>query len=1247
MPVKDKAAVEAAAARLRPGDKLAFAAPLAPGDYVMRVRARPTQPDVFNAVEVRVNGVALEPLCVTVPAFTRHRRYFHLGEPGAEIELSLREGPAVVVDRFRIAPAFENARIKKLKPMHMDTTLVANGQPAARIVVPDDGRFDAHARRLAQMIETRAGAALPVVRSRDVKRGDYAKFAHLVLGTYLNNPHVWELHPNAWGRAAAPEPGAFAVRTFHNPMGLGRNAIALLASDAAGMDKALAAVEPKLAAVMPKLTLPEPPALTDARKREIVVEAGKHMRQNLRGFLTRWKRYGPEGFRLLAYRYFEHMDSRDTIKTDLYHSGFADAELHKLVTCWDQVEETGYYNDLERLAITNALFEIAEFCQFPYQKYLWGQRRRMSAAELLAFARQQKPALRWNHQQFPAYSLFTAAQYFGTYYRLPEAAAWFELARICFEPMRAASKAGEDCWGYQDITMVQCLRYFAAIGDADYLRSGALERFLRLRLISMDNLGSAVNYGDSTPYAAPREPGWQYRDDTHRSFLSTPWRPDHAKIDFDSTLGVYVHPVDPLFAERFDAPKDAAIFDKICFRTAVDPSRHYLLLDGISRSHHGHWDGNSINRFFDNGRCFLVEGDYLNGDLKDHNTLTFSRDGESAYPPLFSLLAGRAETPRVGLTRTVTPDYNGSTWTRNIVWAKDRYFVVLDELKAERPGAYDASVRWRSLGKVTRNGSRVSIEQAGGEVFHLINADGARILLRDDAADGKKNWRRYPHAAPITRLISHRFVGEIPAGGRHVFQNLFYVAGPAEKQRFELRPISEGCALVVGDDVALVGTGTYKAGPIDIAAGLFYISANELVAAACTRLNIAGVEVGESVAADLTRPQFAELRKQVAAHLEALRAASRPAEPRRAERPAEAGLKQTWSRNMGAKITAIEVADIDADGSADVVVGCADGRLAVLDAAGKAVWERQLDHRINDIALGCVRGAKTLDIAVGCDGQSLVVLDSAGKELWRATFEAGHGGPGNVLRCAIGDFDGDGKGEVAAGLDCAQQHVLDDDGQRLARFEARHDTNVLEAADVDGNGCDDLAIGVTYTERLLVYFYPGGRNQRRAFGASISGCSSVAFADLTGDGKLEAIYAGKDAGLRVCKPDKKNRYRLAFVWQKYLGSDALTKVVAMHGGQGGRPGLAVASMDGFVARLEADGKIEWIRYVGESVFDLATAAGVLYAAADDAVLMLSRDGRVTGCLRLGGPISGVRTTSDKQCVVAQGERVMGVGAVAK
>ena len=1266
--VADPDAVAGKAVRMDPGLALSFETGLAPGDYVLRVRAKATEQDVFAAVGVRVNGRPLEPLYVTLPLFTRHRRYFSLAEPGARLELRHEEGPAVAVDRVRIEPAFETARIQCLKPMGLTTTLTAGGRPSARIVSPRSGLFSEHARRLAGTVERLTGAALPVVRDAGVKRADYGQHAHIVLGTYLNNRQVWPLASNAWGRPPLPKPGEFCIRTYHNPTGLGRNAVALLASDAAGMGKALDAFEPLLETgptlELPPLRIPPQATLAPERRRQLVVDSGKWVRSHLRQFLTRWKRYGPEGFRVLAYRFFECMDSRDAMRVDLYHDGFADAELHKLIRCWDLCEEDPCFNDLERLAIANVLHDLALWCQYPYHKYLWGVRGRMRPEDLLAFAREQPPNLRWNHQTFPAYSLLTASQYFGTHYELPEAPIWAELARICFEPMRGCSKPGEDCAGYQDITMVHCLRYFTAVGDPEYLSSGAQEQFLRLRLIGRDNSGSTVNNGDSSPYAAPLPKGWETSEETHRSFLSTYWRPDPDKIAFGSTLGVYVHPVDPLFAKALKAPEGRRVFDKICFRTRVDPERHYLLVDGISGSSHGHWDGNSILRFFDNGRCFLVEGDYLNGDLKDHNTLTFSLGGQSGSPPLFSHLDGVIDTPQVGMTRSVTPDYNRSTWTRNIVWRKDRYFVVLDALTPAAGGMVDAQVRWRTLGKVLVDGSALTCEQAGGQVFHLINADRARTIVKDDARDGNKNWKRYPHAEPVTRLISHRVIRELRQGQGLVLKNMFYVAGPRETYRLSLHPVDDASALVAGSDTARVGVGECRFGGLRLVAGAYFLDRDQVVACAVQRLQVGASDClrpspdelwldlaagrgewrtrsGGTEPVSLPEPEWKGLRAAVHEHLSGLQRSTRPSTPQPVRPAASRGLKAVWSRTMPATITALHSADLDRDGDREIVVGCADGTLAVIGHTGQPRWQRDLGHQINHVASGPVQGKGSLALAVGGRGRQLVVVDHQGRDLWRKTFEPGHPGNGDVLVTAVGDFDGDGKGEVAAGLDSSRQLVFDDDGTQLWRFGARHSTTVLEAADADGNGCDDLAVGCTYGERLMVYFAKTGGPQQRGFGASISGCRGVAFADLDGAGRLHPIFAGADAGLRACKPSK-TRYRLDFLWQARIGSDEITRVAVARPKASAHPTILVASLDGFVAGVDHGGQVKWIRYLGSSVRDLDVSPNGerSCAAAEQGVAWLSTAGRVLGYRNLGGAVSSVRFTSDHGAVAACGRRLV-------
>jgi len=391
----------------------------------------------------------------------------------------------------------------------------------------------------------------------------------------------------------------------------------------------------------------------------------------------------------------------------------------------------------------------------------------------------------------------------------------------------------------------------------------------------------------------------------------------------------------------------------------------------------------------------------------------------------------------------------------------------------------------------------------------------------------------------------------------------------------------------------------------------------------------------------LPEPEWKRLRAAVAEHLSGLVRSTRPSTPQPVRQPESKGLSEVWSRSMPAPITALHSADLDRDGDREIVVGCADGTLAAISHTGQPKWQRSLGHRINCVASGPARGKGPLVLAVGGLGRQLVVVDHQGRDLWRKTFEPGHPGNGDVLVTAVGDFDGDGKGEVAAGLDSSRQLVFDDDGTQLWRFRARHSTTVLQAADADGNGCDDLAVGCTYGERLMVYFARGEGPRQRSFGASVSGCRGVAFVDLDGSGRLRPIFAGADAGLRACKPSQ-TRYRLDFLWQTRIGSDEITRVAAARPQASAAPTILVASLDGFVAGVDHGGQVKWIRYLGSSVRDLDVSPNGERACAtvDQGVAWLSTAGRVLGYRSLGDAVSSVRFTGEHGAVAACGRRLV-------
>ncbi len=1034
--------------------------------------------------------------------------------------------------------------------------------------------------------------------------------------------------------------------------------------------------------------------------------------------MNRWKAFTDDIFLLLGYRYIEYKDSPDTIR-QVSGDGFIDAELFKILCRFDRSEHNGLLTRLQRLQLTNTLLHMSEQCAGIFD---WNCCQEKGVAkghhppeERTRILSERPPTIANNHQTFPTYSILTAGDYFSKYYDLPEAEQWLRWADLFMKGQLLTSKPQCDCWGYQDITMTHTARYAAATGRWDYFEQEPVHQFLRLRFISHDNLGGGVGYGDVGAYAAPSGPDFRERN-AQNWVRATAGRFDLSRVDPQKLLGVYVHPLEPMWYDYYGAEAKVPLercFDKITFRNAIDPDRGYLLLDGLSRGYHGHWDGNSILRFTDNGRVWLCEGDYLKGDPKDHNTMTFMRNAESARPGMFSSLEARFESPTWGATITRTPDYCGLDWDRHLIWYRPNdTFILIDEMTAREPGLYDMKARFRSLGKTSLKGGLWTVEQAGGQRFYLHAPGPGRLTEASDPEDAK-NWQRYEFADPVPKLLQHRVTREMAAGEREALLSMFYADGQ-ETPRQAVRALSAGRIVTDGEVRAVVGVGGYHAHGTEVRARQFVIGVGHVLLIQGTLLGLDGAAfrastpvdialdldkgtgvvqateatllsvrtdadkplavdgvVGSAGEGGLTQVQVTPGRHSLTGGLSGLakaavhawqvawsqaKAAEETSPPPKPTR----NITPDFAFTLPAEITVLAQGDLTGDGQPEFIAGCADGAVAAVDASGKELWRHQLPARVNDCATGDLDGDGKAEVVCGMEDEHVYVLKPDGSELWKRHFEAfrSEGGvEGHVRRVLVADFDNDGSPEVAVGCANTFFYVLDKDGGLKSsqgkpwQHGGRHAASAIGAADVTGDGQLELLAGYTYFTRWIVDFADTGKRRASHLSGCISGCGAITSADVDGDGVPEAVFADKDGQITACRKAPAGERAAEIVWQKLIGDDAVSRVLAGDLDGDGKPEIVVASHSGFVALLDADGSVRWVRYADNQVTDVAVVAGEGAGAAlarsstDGSVVVYDAAGEELARWRLHAPVGRViaARAGKAELVIAAAGRKLHVG----
>lgn len=141
--------------------------------------------------------------------------------------------------------------------------------------------------------------------------------------------------------------------------------------------------------------------------------------------------------------------------------------------------------------------------------------------------------------------------------------------------------------------------------------------------------------------------------------------------------------------------------------------------------------------------------------------------------------------------------------------------------------------------------------------------------------------------------------------------------------------------------------------------------------------------------------------------------------------------QRIWEFKTNDWVTDILSVDINNDGNKEIIV--ASDKIYVLDCNGNYIMEHKTDYPISAMQI--------LDIDETC--QMIVVGDIKGtikcydfqfSEIWTLPFVTN----GSIIDIKIGDFDGDGKIEVAAASEDKFVYIINDIGEEKDKINVRH-----------------------------------------------------------------------------------------------------------------------------------------------------------------------------------------------------------------
>jgi len=1150
--------------------------------------------------------------------------------------------------------------LEKPKKIHLETIIVEDGKARAIIVAPNDMSYMNLAFLLREKIRDLGGVSLEVLGEDEFREENYKSFNLIVLGNIENNRLIGYLyvHYYAFSDAVFPGEGGYELRTIHDPWGDGRNIILIGATDLIGAKRG---VKEFLKILKPGRTLSVgriirvksgriPPSLMNPSQdlmRRLEEKAVAAMESEAHGNLAPYLSaagimYYVTGndcyaklFKRLAYMYWEYYKRPMTTTREAFGRwGFdADFYLHQMMPAWDLVEESPVFTDEDRLNITRIFIEFIRHVP-PHT----GQ---------IDVSGKIKPdeTVRHNHATFAALGLAYAGIYFSKYYGLNEAEFWIKLSDKVFAGQSKAFKPICNCNSYQWLTLYHTLKYALVTRKLHYLESGNARKSADLAIISTDNLGYQVPYGDAGSYHGGwsqipflRGVAYYYRDGRYEWIIRKKMEAmkeiyKEKKFvenwpDVVNSLGIHQfavniepkEPVDLLGVKSFPLDREffnyhgehtltpyEKTFDKIVMRASYDPQKQYLLLDGLSCGGHSHPNGNAILRITDRGRIWLDDCTYMLGQMKHHNTLLVYKDGQSKVIPKFCELESIADLKEIGFSETAVKNYNGVDWYRNIVWLKEKYFIILDEVEAKESNEYSFHVIWRAVGSPIKRANSLTVKQRG-VCLTIQNMDGAEIKFEEDSEAGK-DWINYKYAKPVVHVMRQVTDTFLMQGDKCTLINLLYTFEGERKPVIKATRVGKAQIAIYGDEIAYIGVaGKGETVNLNIRgenilsintdASAYYFSQSR-----CAVVNASFLECGEvffkssspisieicikdeDAVIDAPNPceiAFAADVSEVKVYGEPSLLEKTGKVFRMHVKPGKYTLSLPGLSKTGFAIKLANITFPEEKMKISGVKRRIKKRFGLIE-----VWSKKakIGHDFTSITAVDLNNDGLDEIVAGSTDGKVYVFSRFGSEIW--SFNAG----GKVTSIHASDVDGDGKIEVICGLEDGAIYLLNSEGSQKWKFIflphiGKPSVATIFTADLNMDGREEIIAGLT---NWLYFALKSDGNtlwKSEAIWPATVGCA----ADVDGDGKVE-VLAGTKLNLSLINPDGSVRWRFSGGRDHYspFGKGRVLDVYVGDIDEDGEVEILCACSDGYLYALNAMGRLKWKYNVGEEAIRVSAA----------------------------------------------------------
>jgi len=260
-----------------------------------------------------------------------------------------------------------------------------------------------------------------------------------------------------------------------------------------------------------------------------------------------------------------------------------------------------------------------------------------------------------------------------------------------------------------------------------------------------------------------------------------------------------------------------------------------------------------------------------------------------------------------------------------------------------------------------------------------------------------------------------------------------------------------------------------------------------------------------------------------------------------------------------------------------LLVSTAEGTLLAVSPQGKVLWSKAFPTQLNDVAAGDVDGDGIDEVAVARQDGKTTLLDSSGKELWSQQLSF-YREPPYINLVRMGDLDGDGKDEVVIGSQNWRFYVYNGAGKELWQYETVHASTSGAIADLDGDGKKEVLAGTHYYTASTLS-HDGKLLWSKRFKSPI--CYDIATGNFDGNKTRGVIYGGGDGIFYYT--DSKGNERM-----QYDTGDEVKHVAAVDLNGDGIDEMLATSDNGYLYCFGADGKLRWLRQLGNPATALVT-----------------------------------------------------------